>query len=147
MDSGYNVVEEEQLNLGSRDAHLLQFTRQWSKPIKEGLSGLAKALWPDRHLLGLIPYHDYRMRMRKDKDAVFWWVEHDILPPDRYQCEAYRVRLALDAESKPVIEVQDGSKKFPVEPLRKSELWRALSQAGNDPPIILTRNMGAAIDP
>lgn len=63
-----------------RGRRLVELAYQWDATIRQALRALAQTLWPDGHLLRLIPVHHYRLRYRADPDVHVWWVEHDIPP-------------------------------------------------------------------
>jgi hypothetical protein len=74
-------------------------------------------------------------------------VEHDIPPYDRYRCAAYRVELSLTDDDRPALSVESGAGMYPVTPLSREALEAALARAGQDPPLVVPREMGEALDP
>ena len=97
-------------------------------------------------MLGVIPLHQVRLRYRFEEEAWVWWIEHDIPPHGRYHCEAYRVRLTLDASNEPVLTVESGDGASQVAPLTTAVLETTLTQAGERPPLVIPRAMGEVVD-
>jgi hypothetical protein len=131
-------VEEEQTR------RLAELNREWDRTIRGGLQHLAQALWPDGHVLGLIPAHHYRLRHQVEPGIGVWWVERDIPPDDEHRCAAYRVLLTLDAQKDPVLTVQSGASQYPVAPLTETALEETLAQAGQDPALVILRQFEEA---
>lgn len=130
-----------------RTHHLMELARQWNKPVRQELTQLARTLWPNGHILGLIPVRPYRLRQRPSPQGYVWWIEHDIPPYDRYWCAAYRVELNLEGAGTPNLTVQSGTATHPVRPLTKENLSSVLAQTGDDLPLLIPRHMGRADDP
>lgn len=138
----------QQQTLGKkRLQHLFELAHRWDKAIRTGLQQLAQTLWPDAHLLGMIPRHRYRLRHRMTSESYVWWVEHDIPPYDRYWCAAYCVQLTLDDQGLPVLRVQSGAGDEVVTPLTPETLAVALARGGEHLPLLIPRQMGRALDP
>jgi hypothetical protein len=97
--------------------------------------------------LGVIPVRQHRVRHKTGPDSYVWWVEHDIPPYDRYRCAAYRVELSLTDQNQPALRVESGAGVYPVTPLSREALEAALARAGQDPPLVILREMGEALDP
>jgi hypothetical protein len=131
-------VDEEQTRC------LAELNREWDRPIRDGLRHLAQALWPDGHLLGLIPAPRYRLRHQVEPGIGVWWIEHDIPPDDEHRCAAYRVLLTLDTQEDPVLTVQSGASRYPVDPLTEIALEETLAQAGQDPALVIIRQLEEA---
>jgi hypothetical protein len=131
-------VEKEEMR------RLAELNREWDRPIRGGLRALAQALWPDGHLLGLIPDHHYRLRHQVEPGIGVWWIEHDIPPDDGHWCAAYRVLLTLDTQKDPVLTVQSGASRYPVDPLTETALEETLAQAGQDPALVILRQLEEA---
>ena len=124
-----------------------KFVDTWDKAVRQVLKEFAKALWPSKYVLGLIPVASYRLRARRIGPTLYWWwVERDIPPFDRYQCAAYRVELSLDELGEPIITVQSGDTSYKVFPLVLEALEATLAQAGHDAPLIIPRAMGRVED-
>lgn len=126
---------------------LIKTARQWDAIIHDELRQAADDLWPAEYFLGLLPVRRYRLRRQATYDAVTWWVEYDLPPYDRYQCAAYQVHLTLDEGKKPYLTVQSGQAVYPVNPLTTQMLNTTLNRAISDPPLIISRRMGLALDP
>ena len=78
---------------------------------------------------------------------MIWWVERDIPPYDRYRCEVYSVELAIGERGQVRLSVMSGEEEYPVEPTDERTLVSALILASKDDPMIVPRQMGAALDP
>jgi hypothetical protein len=124
-----------------------KLARQWDGVIRDGLRHLAQALWPDGHVLKLVPVHDYRLRRHVTLEIYTWWVEHDIPPYDQHWCAAYEVQLTLDGQDGPTLTVHSKTTAYTVTLPTVEALDAALARAGEDPPLIIQRNMGEATDP
>jgi hypothetical protein len=113
----FEVLRQQQLIGHQEQAHrLTQIAQPWESPIRAGLQRLAQALWPDQHVLGLLPVHRYRLRHQATATSQVGWVEHDIPPSDRYWCAAYRVQMTLPDGGEPILTVQSGTAVYPVTP-------------------------------
>lgn len=143
----FETLQQEQEQAAEQVQYLAEVAQQWDSAIREGLQHLAQTLWPDEHLLELIPIHRYRLRHQITSTGYLWWVEHDIPPQDRYSCVAYRVQLALNGEGQPTLTVQSEAAAYDVAPLTVETLGAALARAGEDPPLVVPREMGQATDP
>lgn len=130
-----------------RPLHLLEVARQWDSLVRAGLHHLGQTEWPNKRILRLIPMRVYRLRRQVTPETWVWWVEHDIPPYDRYRCSAYRVQLALDDRDNPILTVQSQAATRAVQPLTVENLTATIAQAGEEPPLVITRHMGPAIDP
>lgn len=126
---------------------LIKTARQWDTTIHDELRQTADTLWPAEYFLGLLPIRRYRLRRQTTYDVVIWWIEHDLPPYDRYQCATYQVHLALDEGKKAHLMVQSGQAVYPVNPLTTQMLNTTLNRASSDPPLIISRRMGLALDP
>lgn len=143
----FETLHQERARKAEQARHLAQVAHQWDSAIREGLRQLAEALWPAEHLLELIHLRRYRLRHQVGPSGHLWWVEHDLLPSGRYLCAAYRVRLSVNDGGKPLLSVQSGPAVYPVTPLTVDALGAVLGRAGEDPPLVIPREMGAAEDP
>ena len=123
-----------------------EFIGTWDSPVRQALNELAQVRWPSQYFLKLIPVSTYRLRDHQVAAQLhLWWVEHDIPPYDKYQCASYQVYLTVNnEENEPMLFVQSGSKVYPVTPLTEKNLKVIVAQAGQDQPIVITRNMGKA---
>jgi hypothetical protein len=139
--SGEYQIKKQQVH------QLIELARQWDGPIRAGLAQLARTIWPDGHILGLIPARRYRLRQQFFPGSYVWWIEHDIPPYDRYWCAAYRVELTLGGTRPPTLNVQSGTTSYPVQPLTNENLTKVLAQTGDDLPLLIPRHMGRAVDP
>lgn len=128
-----------------RHRRLTELGHQWDHTIRNELHRLAHVLWSNGHVLGVSPLHHARLRHHFLEEAWMWWIERDIPPYDRYRCESYRVTLMLDASDEPVLTVESGIGTSQVTPLTTAALEAALAQAGQSPPHIIPRAMGAAV--
>jgi hypothetical protein len=127
--------------------HLHRIAHEWEPAVRNGLKHLAQTIWPNGHLLGVIPVSRYRLRWRNTSNIYIWWIEHDIPPYDRYWCAAYRVQLSLNGSGKPSLTLESGSTIRPVKPLTVEKLETVLAQAAEDLPLLIPRQMGQASDP
>lgn len=127
--------------------HLAEMAHRWDGGIRRELRRFAQHLWPDTHLLGLVPLHSFRFRKQLESETMVWWVERDIPPYDRYRCEAYRVELSLAGPDQPRLVVRSGIAAYPVFPMTIESLNTALVQAGADTPLLIRREFGTALDP
>ena len=125
---------------------LSKIARQWDHRIRRELYRFAQRQWPEVRLLGL-PIHRYRLRKQFEPGTFMWWVELDIPPFDRYRCEAYRVELSLAGPDQPRLVVRTGIYTYPVAPMSMRELKTVLVRAGADPPLVIRREFGPALDP
>ena len=73
-----------------------------------------------------------------------WWIERDIPPDDEHRCAAYRVLLTLDGQKDPVLTVQSGATRYPMAPLTETALEETLAQAGQDPALVILRQLEEA---
>ncbi len=142
----FDGLHQGQKNKDMKRRTLAGFANRQEHNIHASLGRLAQTLWPDRQLLGLIPVHDYRIRHQVDHQGYVWWVEHDIPPYDRYQCAAYRVILTLNDHQEPIWFVQSGSRSYMISDPVSGSIERVLACAGQDPPMIIPRRMGPAMD-
>jgi hypothetical protein len=122
------------------------FLQRWDSLIRAELLRLAEILWPDGHLLGVIPVRQHRVRHKAGGGSYLWWVEHDIPPYDRYRCAAYRVELSLIDQDRPALSVESGAGVYQVTSLSREAFEAALARAGQDPPLVILREMGEALD-
>jgi hypothetical protein len=143
----FERLHHQQALAGERLQHLFALAQEWDKATRTGLQQLAQTLWPDVHLLGMIPRHRYRLRHQMTSAGYVWWVEHDIPPYDRYWCAAYRVQLTLDEQGVPVLKVQSGAGDEVVTPLTPEALAATLARGGEHLPLLIPRKMGRALDP
>jgi len=127
--------------------HLAEIAHRWDGGIRRELRRFAQHLWPDTHLLGLVPLHSFRLRKQLESETMVWWVERDIPPFDRYRCEAYRVELSLARLDQPRLAVRSGISAYPVDPMSEEGLKTALVRAGADIPLVIRRQFGPAQDP
>lgn len=142
----FERLQQQQALGEQRLQHLSELARQWNKAIRTGLQQLAQTLWPDAHLLGMIPHHRYRLRHQMTSERYVWWVEHDIPPYDRYWCAAYRVQLTLDSQGLPVLRVQSGAGDEVITPLTPEALEVALARGGEHLSLLIPRQMGRVLD-
>jgi hypothetical protein len=126
---------------------LTKLASRWDRVINRELRRFAQYLWPNTHLLGLVPIHSYRLRTRFEVETISWWVERDIPPLDRYRCEAYRVELSLVGSDQPTLVVRSGLSAYPIVPISLEGLKIALIRAGADTPLLIRRQFGPALDP
>lgn len=126
---------------------LAKIARRWDGPVRRELRQLAQFLWPDAFWLGLVPIHRYRLRRQFESEIRIWWIERDIPPSDRYQCEAYRVELSLAKPDQPALVVRSGISAYPVVPMNMEGLKTALLRAGADLPLVIPRQFGSALEP
>jgi hypothetical protein len=126
---------------------LVKIARHWDSGIRRELRRFAQYLWPDTHLLGLVPLHGYRLRKRLESETLIWWVERDIPPYDRYRCEAYSVELNLAGPAQPQLVVRTGISAYPILPISMEGLKITLVQAGADTPLVIRREFEPALDP
>jgi hypothetical protein len=96
--------------------------------------------------LGVIPVRQHRVRHKAVGGGYLWWVEHDMPPYDRYRCAAYQVELRLTDHKRPALDVVSGAGVYPVTPLSPEALEAALARAGQDPPLVILREMGEALE-
>ena len=142
----FDTLRQGREKKNTKKLNLAGFARLQEYNIRSALRQLAQALWPDQHWLGFIPIHDYRIRHQVDHQGYVWWVEHDIPPFDRYRCVTYRVILTLNDQQKPIWFVQSGSKSYEFSDPGSVSFERALALAAQDPPLIIPRRMGPALD-
>lgn len=142
----FELIHQNHEAEGWRDRKLMELVHQWGRPIQRTLKRLAKAQWLGRRLLGFIPTRDYRIRQQKETRDYAWWVEHDIPPYDRYRCAAYLVKLSLNEKGRPLISVQSGAKTYFGQELKEETIQKLVAMAGKDPPLIIPRRMGSAMD-
>lgn len=127
----------------ARGRYMSKLVATWDKAIRQALNQFARALWPPRYALGLIPVPSYRLRSQRATSTTHvWWVERDIPPFDRYRCAAYRVQLSLGELGETIITVQSGDTNYTISPLMMESLEAALAQASHDVPLIIPRAMG-----
>lgn len=119
-----------------------QLLDTWDGPIIQALNQLAQCRWPPEHVLGLIPVSTYQLRDEQVDEVHLWWVEHEILPQDENHCMAYQVCLILNRQGQPVLMVQSGTRAYPINPLTVENLKATVAKVGQDPPLIIARNMG-----
>jgi hypothetical protein len=117
--------------------------RGWDHLIRTALHRTGQYLWPDRRRWGLWSQHDYRLRHRDD----IWWIEHDLPPYDRYQCAAYQVHLIRGQGHDPHLTVHTDTAIYLVSPATWATLTTTLTRACADPPLVILRRMGSALDP
>jgi hypothetical protein len=115
--------------------------RRLGRWIQPELRRFAAARWPGGRWWGRFGMRPFRLRRRFEPGQVVWWVERDIPPYDRFTCQAYEVRLALD-QGRPLLAVCSGagSRALPVPDA--AALQAALARAGQDPPLTIPRRMG-----
>jgi hypothetical protein len=142
----FQMLRRRQALKVERVHRLSAAAQQWEGTVRSELRRLAQALWPDGWLIGLIPIYHYRLRHEITPEAHVWWIEHDIPPYDKYQCVAYRVRLSMGESNQPTLSVQSGKTAYAVSPMTKQALDAALSRAGQDPPLVIPRQMGEVTD-
>lgn len=143
----FEALDRDHEQQQQRMRRLARLAHQWDNVVREGLQHLARALWPQDRVLGLIPVHHYRLRHRLEPERYVWWVERDIPPADLYQCAAYRVHLTLDGENEAMLTVESGTTTYPVTPPSQESLNQVLARAGADTPLVIAREMGEATDP
>jgi len=129
-----------------RQIQLNRFIHQRGPEIRFALKQLADAIWPKQRLLGFLPVRSYRLRKEAKSGDFMWWVEHDIPPYDRYRCEAYAVKLSLNNQNETILKVLSGTNTYPVLQPLKSNIDKVLEKAVHDPPMVISRRMGAAHD-
>lgn len=144
--SSYKISYQPPPGVEKSSRLLIKIARPWDTTIRDELRQTAEALWPTEHFLGLLPVRRYRLRRQATSDAVIWWIEHDLPPYDRYQCATYQVHLAFEGE-KLYLTIRSGRAVYPVNPLTAEILNTTLNRAGSDPPLIISRRMGLALDP
>jgi hypothetical protein len=128
-----------------RHHRLTELGHQWDHTIRAELQRLARALWPNGHVLDQLSVHRVRLRYQVEGETLVWWLERDIPPYDLFRCQAYRVTLALDAGDEPVLTVESGAGAITVAPLSVEALEAALAQAGETPPVLIPRTRGEAV--
>lgn len=119
-----------------------ELINEWDPLVCQVLNQLAQILWPPKFVLKLIPVSVYRLRDRQVGTVHLWWIERDIPPFDRYQCAAYLVYLSLSMTYRPVLSVQSGQRVYPITPATEEQLITTVMKAGQEPPLIISRNMG-----
>ena len=129
-----------------RHRRLTEFGHQWDHTVRNELQHLAHVLWPNGHMLGLLPVHRVRLRHHIEGEAWVWWIERDIPTYDLYRCEAYRVTLTLNASNETVLTIESGTSAYQVAPFTAAALEAALAQAGENPPLVIARAMGDVVD-
>lgn len=142
--------EPLRLQQANKDEHIRRtedLVQHWDILIRAELHRLAEILWPDGHLLGIIPVRQHRVRHKAGGGSYLWWVEHDIPPYDRYRCAAYRVELSLTDQNRPALSVESGAGVYPVTSPSREAFEAALARAGQDAPLVILREMGEALDP
>lgn len=117
------------------------------RTIQQELNQLGQKIWPNTYFLGIIPIHNYRLRKQRTKNALTWWIEHDIPPYDLYRCAAYQVELINVNPNDQKLTVRSGALKYPVQSLTPCALEVTLERARKDPPLHLNRAFGKVIDP
>jgi hypothetical protein len=142
----FEVLRRHQEAQEDHARQLIELARHWDSAVRDGLTHLAQTLWPDGHVLGIVPVHHYRLRRQAEPGEYLWWIEYDIPPYDEHRCAVYRVLLTLDAQSEPVLTVQSGTTAYSVAPLTEAALEATLAQAGQDPALVILRQMGEAIE-
>lgn len=126
---------------------LKQAQRLWNHNIRGELHRFADMRWPQHGWRKWIGVPSYRLRQELHDEEVVWWVEQDIPPWDHFRCAAYRVHLRLVERNAPVVCVQSGSRVTPLIPMSRAGLHAALAEVKHDPPLIMPRQMGNALDP
>lgn len=140
----FEELEYQQERERRRLAYIYEVAQRWEAPVQDGLQQLARVLWSDTHLLGLIPVHRFRLRSRQEGNTYVWWIEHDTEPYDKAECAAYRVQLTVDDSDEPHLIVQNGDGEYPVRPLDQATLNETLAHAGQGSPLVILREMGDA---
>jgi hypothetical protein len=140
----FKVLHRRQRAEEAQTRRLAELDHEWDHIIRGGLQHLAQTLWPDGHVLGLIPAHRYRLRHQVEPGVGVWWIERDIPPDDEHRCAAYRVLLTLDGQKDPVLTVQSGTSRYRVALLTETALEETLAQAGQDPALVILRQLEEA---
>lgn len=139
----FDLLHQQQEMERIRMSHIAKVVDHWQQPIRRALNRLAQTLWSSKQVLGFIPVKSYRLRYRQaDPETHLWWVERDIFPYDRYECEAYRIHLMLYTGNLPAITIQSGEALYQVDPLTLEVLETMVAKAGHDLPLIIPRLMG-----
>jgi len=120
--------------------HLEILAHQWDSTIRRALKHLGQTLWPDGHILGLLPVHHFRVRYRAESRSHTWWVEHDIAAHRQRRRVAYCVQLRLDQDGHAVLVVQSGTGEYRANPIASAVLEATLARAAEDPPLVIQRN-------
>lgn len=135
-----------QRNWQAEQKLFLRLAHTLDKPIRQELRTFAHAVGfaEDRQAI----FFAMRYRLRKEIHAgqVTWWIEKDIPPADRYRCAAYRVELRQTAAGENKLVLQSGRQEYPIDLNNLSILHNTFCQAGDDPALIIPRQMGPAYD-
>ena len=129
------------------EIELKALSQQWDRQIRQLLGDVAKRRWPDRHLFGLIPIHNYRLRRESHPGMSIWWIEHDLPPYDLFRCEAYRITLNLNQDCQPSIQLEYQFGSYSIEPLIPKKFLEKMQKLEKQPPLIIPRKMGVVADP
>jgi len=146
-DIRFPEIAEKQRHQKDDQKRLLQLAHSLEKPIQQELTAFARAKWSTKGSTGFLAVNHFRLRKETQPGQITWWVEKDMPPLDRFRCAAYRVRLQSDINGIDSLVVQTGQSEYIVDYKDLSSLHATLLKAGNDPALVIPRQMGAVLDP
>ena len=138
-------VSSEQVD-GECEQALDHQAEAWSKLIRSSLVQVAENRWPHRLLFGLVPRKAYRLRQRRAPRTVLWWIEYDLPPYNRYRCAAYLAVMRVNSQRQPFVILRSGKSTRVIHRLSENVLKEALILIGQEPPMVISRDMGPAWD-
>lgn len=118
----------------------------WGKLIRSLLVQVAEKRWPRRLVFGLVPRKAYRLRQRRVARTIMWWIEYDFPPYNRYRCAAYLAVMRVNSQRQPFVILRSGKSARVIHRLSENVLKETLILIGQEPPMVITRDMGPAWD-
>ena len=118
----------------------------WSKLIRSSLVRVAENRWPHRMLFGLVPRKAYRLRQKRSPRTMMWWIEYELPPYNRHRCAAYLAVMQVNNQRQPFVILRSGKSTRVIHRLSETVLQEAVILIGQEPPMVIARDMGPAWD-